>query len=102
MAQLASGHPRNLEGESEITMARGLRDESTGRIDARTDRDTLVDGALEPEDPTTEVTHGREIPPQSLLRLSRSHELEIVRIGAHQHQLRGARHDRMPMRVDQA
>lgn len=83
-------------------MARGLRDESSGRIDARTDRDTLVDGALEPEDRTTEVTHGRKTPHQSRLRLSRGHELEIVRIGGHQHHLRRARHDRMPMRVDQA
>src|SRR5271165_4006692 len=99
MAQWTAEHPRNLEREPEISMSRGLRNKSARGIDARTDRDTFVDSALEAKDRTTEVTYRRETPHQRRFSLPRSQELEIVRIGGHKDHLRRRRHECVPMSV---
>ena len=83
-------------------MSRGLRDESARGIDARTDHDAFVNGALEAEHGTTQVAHSRETPHQRRLGLSRGQQMEVGGVGGHEERLRCRRHERMPMRVDQA
>src|ERR1700736_2793738 len=72
VAQRAAQHARNLKGESKIAMPRGLRDESARGINARTNHDTFVDGALEPEHGTTKVAHSGKTSHQCRLSLSRT------------------------------
>ena len=83
-------------------MSRGLRDERARGIDARTDHDAFVNGALEAEHGTTQVAHGRETPHQRRLGLPRGQQMEVGGVGGHEERLRCRRHERMPMRVDQA
>ena len=77
VAQRAARHARNLKGESKIPMSRGLRDEGARGIDARTNHDTFVNGALEPEHRTTKVAHSGETSHQCRLSLSRSQEMKV-------------------------
>ena len=102
VAQRAAQRPRNLEGESKISMSRGLRDESARGIDARTNHDTFVNGALEPEHGAAKVAHGGETPHQRRLGLPRGQQMKVGGVGGHQEHLGRRRHERMPMRVDQA
>src|SRR5262249_13776472 len=77
VAQRPARHTRKLESKAKIAMPRGLRDESDRRIDARTNHDTLVNGALEPEHPTPKVAHSSETSHQGRLSLSRSQEVKV-------------------------
>ncbi len=101
VAQRASERAGNFKGEPEISMPGGLRDKSARRIDARTNGDTFVDGAFKSKDGTPKVANGREPPHQRRLGLSRGQELEVIRIGGHEHHLRRRRHEGVPMGVDQ-
>ena len=102
VAQRPAQRPRNLKEKPKVSMARGLRDESARGIDARTKHHTFVDRALEPEHGTTKVAHRRETPHQRRFRLSRSQQMEIGGVGGHQQHLGCRRHERMPMRVNEA
>src|SRR6516225_11083021 len=91
----------HLEGKSEISMSGGLRNEGTGRVDARTNDDPFVDGALEAKHWAAEVPHRCKTPHQRRLSLSCRQQLQIVRIRGHQGHLRRSRHEGVPMRVDE-
>src|SRR4029450_8439554 len=77
VAQRAAKGPRNLEGEPKISMPRGLRNHRSTRIDARTNHDTFVNRALEPEHRPTQITHCGETPHQGRLSLSRSQQMKV-------------------------
>ena len=98
--------PPSVRGTSKekpkISMSRGLRDESARGIDARTDHDAFVNGALEPEHGTTQVAHCCETPHQRRLSLSRSQQMKVGGVGGHEERLGCRRHERMPMRVNKA
>ena len=102
VAQRAAKRPRNLEGEPKISMSRGLRNHGPTRIDARTNHDTFVNGALEPEHGPAQIAHSGETPHQRRLSLSRSQKMEVGWVRGHEKQLGCRRHKRMPMRVDEA
>ena len=63
---------------------------------------TFVNGTLEPEHRTTKVAHSCEAPHQRRLSLSRSQEMKVGGVGGHEERLRCRRHERMPMRVNEA
>ena len=102
VAQRPAQCPRNLEDEPKISMARGLRDESARRIDARTNHDAFVDGALEPEHGTAEVAYRGETSHQRRFCLTRRQQLKVGGVGGHQEDLRRRCHECMPMRVNEA
>src|SRR5262245_50249663 len=101
MTERSAKLARHLEGKSEISMAGGLRNERTGRIDARTNDDPFVDGALKAKHWTAEVSHGCKTPHQRRLSLSCRQQLQIVRIRGHQGHLRRSGHEGVPMCVDE-
>ena len=102
VAERAARCPRQLEREAKVAMARGLRDDGAGRIDARTDADAFVDGALQPGHGTAEVAHRREAPHQGRLGLSRRQQMEVRGLGRQQERHGRCRHEGMPVRVDEA
>ena len=81
-------------------MSRGLRNHGATRIDARTNHDAFVNGALQPEHRPTQITHCGETPHQRRLSLSRSQQMKVRDVGGHKKRLGCRRHKRMPMRVD--
>ena len=102
VAQRTAQRPRELEEEAKIPMSRGLRDESARRINARTNHHAFIDSALKPEHGTANIPHRGESPHQRRLSLAGSQQMQVGGVGSHQEQLRSRRHERMPMRVNEA
>src|SRR5262249_5202135 len=65
---------------AEISMPAGHRDHGTGRVNARTFDNTLVDGTLQTEDRPPDVTDRGEPAQQRAPRLVRSEEIVVTHI----------------------
>lgn len=82
MARRVPGSVRELVGEPEIAVPRGLGDHRPGGEDARACHDPLVDRPLEGEGRSTDVAHGGEAALQRGRRFLRRPQMDIADVSA--------------------
>src|SRR5215467_2373065 len=101
MTLRAAERARDLEGEPEISVSRGLRDDGSGGIDAWTDSGTFVDRTLEPEHRATHIAYRGEPSHKRCFSLPGRQHMKVGGVGGHEDRLGCRGHESMPMRIDE-